>query len=382
MPVESTTVAFIWNIAGPSNQAPVAIASANVVSGTWPLTVTFTGSSSTDDIGIASYLWEFGDVAASTSTDADSSFEFTEAGVYTVTLTVTDDDGLTNSTTLEITVNDPDDPNNEAPVAAITANPINGIAPLPVLFSAENATDDKGIVQYEWDFNDGTTSTISSNSSAFSHTFTQAGVYAVVLTVTDEEGLTGSATITITVSETNVAPNAVATATPLEGNAPLEVIFDGSASTDDIGIVSYTWDFGDGATSNEINPIHTYGFAGEFDVVLMVSDGEFTDTAELTIVVTENIPTEIGNFEVIVAPNPIVDGLINIIIVTEPIDDFITIIYLHDASGRYISGHIAQTIYDAGNYRIPTNGLRSGIYYVTLLTEKGDSLGIKIMVNN
>ncbi len=68
--------------------------------------------------------------------------------------------------------------------------------------------------------------------------------------------------------------------------------------------------------------------------------------------------------------------------VNEPIDDIITLIYLHDASGRYISSHIAQTVYEAGNYVIPTYGLRSGIYYVTLLTEKGDSLGLKIMVNN
>ncbi|ALM09128.1 hypothetical protein SB49_02475 [Sediminicola sp. YIK13] len=375
----STTLEITVNT---PNGAPVAVASSDVSIGDAPLTVAFTGSGSTDDVGIASYLWEFGDVAGSTSTEADPSFEFTDSGVYAVTLTVTDDGGLTGSTTLEITVNDPVDPNNKAPVAAITANPINGIAPLPVLFSAENSTDDKGIVRYEWDFDDGTTSSIRTNGSAFSHTFTQAGTYQVVLTVTDEEGLIGTATMTITISETNLAPNAVATATPLEGSAPLEVAFDGSASTDDIGIISYTWDFGDGTTSNETSPSHTYGFAGEFDVVLTVSDGEFMDTAEITIVIIDNVPTEVGNFDAMAALNPVVDGIANIIMVSEPIDDFITIVYLHDASGRYIRGHIAQTIYEAGTYKIPTYGLRSGIYFVTLLTEKGEALGLKIMVNN
>ncbi|MEJ1222370.1 PKD domain-containing protein [Sediminicola sp. 1XM1-17] len=377
-----TGTATLEIIVNAPNGAPVAVATSDVSNGDAPLTVAFTGSNSTDDVGIESYLWQFGDAAGSTSTEANPSFVFTEAGVYTVTLTVTDNDGLTDMATLEITVNDPVDPNNEAPVAAITANPINGIAPLPVLFSAEDATDDKGIVRYEWDFNDGTTSTVRTNSAAFSHTFAQAGIYIVVLTVTDEEGLTGTATITITVSDTNAAPNAIATATPMQGSAPLEVTFNGSSSTDDIGILSYNWDFGDGSTSAEADPIHIYDAAGEYNVVLTVSDGEFTDTDTLTIVVTENIPSEVGNFEVIVAPNPVVDGTANIIMVTEPIDDFITLVYLHDASGRYISGHVAQTIYDAGNYKIPTYGLRTGIYYVTLLTEKGDSLGLKIMVKN
>ncbi|MEB8330272.1 PKD domain-containing protein [Flavobacteriaceae bacterium KMM 6897] len=368
----STTLEITVNT---PNGAPVAVATSDVSSGDAPLTVAFMGSGSTDDVGIASYLWEFGDVAGSTSTDADPSFEFTAAGMYTVTLTVTDDDGLTNSTTLEITVNTP----NGAPVAVATSDVSSGDAPLTVAFTGSGSTDDVGIASYLWEFGDVAGSNSTDVDTSFE--FTAAGVYTVTLTVTDDDGLTGTATITITVSETNAAPNAVATATPLEGNAPMEVTFDGSASTDDIGIVSYTWDFGDGSTSNETNPVHTYEVAGQFDVVLTVSDGEFIDTDMLTIVVN-NIPIEIGNFEFIVAPNPIVDGVINIVMVTEPIDDFITIVYLHDASGRYISGHLAQTIYDAGNYRIPTYGLRSGIYYVTLLTEKGDSLGIKIMVNN
>jgi hypothetical protein len=116
--------------------------------------------------------------------------------------------------------------------------------------------------------------------------------------------------------------------------------------------------------------------------VLTVSDGEFTDTAELTIVVVDNVPTAVGSFEAIVAPNPVKDGISNIVLISRPIDDTIISVYLHDRSGRLISGYDAQTILEAGNYLVPILGLRSGIYFVTLLTEKGDALGLKIMVNN
>ena len=301
---------------------------------------------------------------------------------YSVEVTVTDDGTPAESTMVSFTWNVTDASVNEAPVAAITANPINGLAPLPVLFSAENATDDKGIVRYEWDFNDGTTSTVRTNGSAFSHTFAQAGIYIVVLTVTDEEGLMDMATITITVSDSNAAPNAVATATPLQGSAPLEVTFNGSASTDDIGIVSYSWDFGDGTSSTEANPIHVYDVAGEYTVVLTVSDGEFTDTATLSITVLENGTIEMDDFELIVAPNPVENGEANVVIMSQPVDDIIISVFLHDESGRLINSYNAQTIFEAGNYKVPTFGLRSGLYYITLLTENGDSIGLKILVGN
>ncbi|MGY8916463.1 MAG: PKD domain-containing protein, partial [Flavobacteriales bacterium] len=210
----------------PTNEAPVAIASANPLSGDAPLTVAFAGSGSTDDVGIASYLWEFGDVAGSTSTEADPSFEFTEVGVYTVTLTVTDDEGLTNSTTLEITVNTP----NEAPVAIATSDVSSGDAPLTVAFTGSGSTDDVSIASYLWEFGDIAGSTSTEADPSFE--FTEVGVYTVTLTVTDDAGLTNSTTLEITVNAPNGAPVAVATSDVSSGDAPLTVTFTGSGSTD------------------------------------------------------------------------------------------------------------------------------------------------------
>jgi PKD repeat protein len=89
-----------------ANQAPVARISASALSGTAPLTVNFSGSTSTDaDGSIASYAWAFGD--GGTGTGATASRTYTTPGTYAAQLTVTDNGGLTNASSVTITVNPP-----------------------------------------------------------------------------------------------------------------------------------------------------------------------------------------------------------------------------------------------------------------------------------
>ena len=266
-----------------ANKPPVAVASSSVSGGQAPLTVTFTGSNSTDDNGIVSYTWIFGDGV--TSSEINPTHVYTTAGTYNAILTVVDGEGLSDSASVTIVV-DPA-PDNEPPVAVASATPLSGEAPLEVSFTGSASTDDKGIVTYAWDFMDGTTS----SSINPVHTFTGVGTFMVTLTVTDQEGLTDVATLSIEVSEPveNQAPVASASATPLSGFAPLEVSFDSSGSTDDVGIVSYSWDFQDGTTSTAQNPVHTFTTAGEYQVVLTVADVEgLTDTATVTITVNSD----------------------------------------------------------------------------------------------
>ncbi len=82
-------------------------------------------------------------------------------------------------------------------------------------------------------------------------------------------------------------PVADARANPTSGPAPLEVAFEGIGNDPDGGTVSYSWDFGDGSSSNEQNPVHTYTTAGTYDAVLTVTDDEMaTATDSVTIIVT------------------------------------------------------------------------------------------------
>ncbi|WP_282116695.1 PKD domain-containing protein [Cellulophaga baltica] len=206
-----TSTDTITIIVTDANQAPTAVATSDVTSGTPSLAVQFTGDTSSDpDTGdTLTYAWDFGD--GTTATTANPSHTFTTAGTYNVTLTVTDDGTpvlSSSEVTLTITVNAPA---NQAPTAVATSDIITGEASLAVQFTGDTSTDpDAGdVLTYAWDFGDGTTATTANPS----HTFTTAGTYTVTLTVTDDgtPALSSSeVTITITVTDANQAPTAVA----------------------------------------------------------------------------------------------------------------------------------------------------------------------------
>ena len=84
----------------------------------------------------------------------------------------------------------------------------------------------------------------------------------------------------------NQAPEAIVSADPTVGKAPLMVNFTGDRSTDPDGDpLSYHWDFGDGKSSSATNPTHTYRKSGTYVAVLTVTDGDLTDTDEMDITV-------------------------------------------------------------------------------------------------
>jgi VCBS repeat-containing protein len=254
------------------NDAPTADFSATPTSGTEPLTVAFTDASSDIDSSLVGWSWDFGD-GSPLGTSQNPSHIYAQEGTYTVTLTVTDAEGATDTIVKSgyITLTDSD------PIADIQYIPISGtVEPMQVQFSDRTATND-GIVSWSWDLGDGTTSTVENPL----HTYNLQGTYTVTLTVTEPDGDSDTATTTITVADS--APDVDFSADPSVGPAPLVVAFTNLSTAYD-GLATLVWDFGDGSPlSSNPNPTHSYA-QGTYTATLTVTDGDgTTGSASVTI---------------------------------------------------------------------------------------------------
>lgn len=267
----------------PTNRPPIALIVATPSIVGIPLTVRFDATNSLDFDGtVVGYTWDFGD--GQTATGATVDHTFASEGSYVIELEVTDDDGDTGRSSLRLNLidldppNPPDVPTNQAPGATFTASPANGTRPLEVTFDASASTDSDGtIVSYDWDFGDASGSA-SATGITTSYTFDAAGTYAVTLTVTDDDGASASNSQTVVVSEPvadNQAPEALFTSTPNTGQAPLTVMFNASASTDEDGsITRYEWLLGDGISRTGRTLEYTYDSPGSYTVTLTVTDDD------------------------------------------------------------------------------------------------------------
>ncbi|RME28019.1 MAG: PKD domain-containing protein, partial [Candidatus Zixiibacteriota bacterium] len=136
-----------------------------------------------------------------------------------------------------------------------------------VSMTASVVSSKGAISSYVWDFGDGSTTT----GAATSHIYAQQGNYTVGVTVTDSYGLSSLTTTTATILDT--APVASFSMDKNSGSPPLTVTFT-DASTAYDGITSWNWDFGDGNSSTNQNPLHTFASAGNYTVTLTVTDGD------------------------------------------------------------------------------------------------------------
>jgi PKD repeat protein len=136
------------------------------------------GSASWDAQSLASYIWSFVDGTLQTLNGPNHVYTFTDPGLYTVTLTVSDSYGTEATDTLQITVLDV-----TPPEASITSD--QTVTEGTTLdLSAENSIDNGEITQYMWDFGDDNQGTgITTN-----HIYTNPGDYTVKLTITDKGG--------------------------------------------------------------------------------------------------------------------------------------------------------------------------------------------------
>ena len=150
-----------------------------------------------------------------------------------------------------------------------------------VTFDASASNDENGIASYIWTFSDEMPQTLTGKNPTY--TFATPGTYMITLEVTDPAGNTATGTVIVTVFDvTKPIANAGQDRTVKVG---LNVHFDASASTDNVGIVSYEWDFGDGTTGTGITASHVYLTPNAYAVKLTVKDAS-DNTATHSITVT------------------------------------------------------------------------------------------------
>jgi len=269
------------------NESPDAIANADQLSGTAPLTVTLDAGESSDPDGtIDEYRWSI-EGPTPDGPGEEITRQFQTPGEYDIELTVIDDDGSEDTDDLTVTVEDANNP----PEAIAEASPTSGEAPLTVDFDASESSDpDDDIAEYVWRFDDVST---PERGEQVSHEFEDPGEYDVELFVRDQRGNSDSDTVTIDVSAPDNPPEAIAEASPTSGKVPLEVDFDASESSDpDNDIARYRWEFDDGRGPRfGEEATRTFTDPGTYDVELTVTDErDNTDTDTVEIEVEANEP--------------------------------------------------------------------------------------------
>jgi PKD repeat protein len=255
------------------------------------LSVDFDASDSTGTIN--EYAWDFGDGGVESGLTANHTFA--SDGTYSVTLTVTDDQG-TAQITQDVTVA-PVTGTNQPPAVVFSVAPGNGYSPLDVTLDAGESSDPDGdSLTFSWDFGDGTTAEDAGPTLTHTYVVSATGstvYYTATVTVADgQASSTTDQTIMVTNDGSSTGTPATAVIAPgTTGPAPITITFsaENSAPSEGATITDYNWNFGDGATATGETTSHLYTSNGSYTVTLTIADTAGTEaTATYTIDVSAN----------------------------------------------------------------------------------------------
>ena len=257
---------------------PVVSFTGTPTTGTAPLTVSFTDQSTSS--GITGRIWYFGD--GNTSTVQHPTHTYTTPGTYTVQMRLYNAGGNSIAALFDyITVNPP----VPAPVVSFTGTPTNGSVPLTVSFTDQSTNSPTSRL---WDFGDGNTS----SDQHPTHTYTTLGTYTVTLTATNAGG-SNTASLPNYITVNPPAPVVSFTGTPTTGFGPLTVSFTDQSTNSP---TSWAWDFGDGNTSTDQHPTHTYTTHGTYNVTLTATNVTGSGSASLPNYITVNQLVPVASF--------------------------------------------------------------------------------------
>ena len=341
-------------------------------------TIEFTDESFAGNGTVTSWSWDFGD--GNTSTDQNPSHTYADEGDYVVTLTITTDDGCTSISDYYVHVGDyntypwvPEDCQaffnfNQDPNDEMTIN-----------FEDISFTNEP-ITEWFWNFGDGN---VSSEQNP-SHTYVDEGIYPVTLTIATDSCQSNFIMLVFAGDDAWYPTSCQALFLP---------IFDGTTvfllglPIADSPITEWAWDFGDGNTSNEPFPIHTYAAAGDYDITLTITtddgctssftigvdllDGFMSGNATQDYMLTGTTSNEnVAIVDKIKSyPNPATD-MFNLELSTST--DKEVQINIRTVTGVQVTGNTHQLNQGENKIQLDVARLISGVYFVEIV--EGDNV--------
>ena len=303
------------------------------------LTFDFTNLSSNAE----AYLWDFGDgvggIPSGTSTDPSPSYTFPDTGVYEISLTAAADFTCPDVATAEVEIQFLLEP-------TFTTPDPNCFDDHFFTFSGTASSDENTV--YEWDFGGATVLANTAEEQVTGLIYEEAGTYEVSLTAS-VPGLTGCVQ-TFTAPVTVIAEPAIDfQAGPWTGCPPHSVSFTNMSTTETA--TTYTWDFGDGSTSNAVSTSHMYMSPGVYPITLTMETGGYcVRTLEMdSPQAVEILPVPVAAIDV--TPNQV--DILNPVVWVEYLGDQNVDCYYSFGDGGGIEGCNGQYIYnDGGTFTI------------------------------
>jgi len=223
------------------------------------------------------YLWDFGNGTAPGHGPTQHTY-YSDDGIYTVTLTVTDDDGGATVQTAQVVITNAD------PSILGLSGDLTGDEGSVLNWTALAADPGGDSLTYLWDFGDGT---LASGLGA-SHAYADNGNYTLTLTVSDTDG--GSTSDTLSIAIANVAPSITNLIGDSSGDEGEGLLWGVIATDPGADVLTYSWDFGDGSPAETgTTSGHTYVDEGSYTLVVTVTDDDGGSVSDSMVVSVSNV---------------------------------------------------------------------------------------------
>ena len=215
--------------------------------------------------GVTNCAWTFGDGNSANTTGLKYTNTYTTSGTFSVTLTVTDTNGASETMTRANYIMI-----GAYPSVSFVANVTSGPNPTTVIFT--NTSSNTGdVTRWRWGMGSQSFYTAPSDGNTFTYTFTNGGLYTITLrpTVAGASGSTATSNNYVVIA----GPSSSFSAATTKGLVPLTITFTNTST----GATNYFWDFGDGNTSTSTNPANIYTNAGTYTVTLYATGSGVTN---------------------------------------------------------------------------------------------------------